>query len=175
VTETPVAPGSLRRVIEASELLALDGASTEAPEAELRAASAAGGGSLLLLRFEASWKPEELERAFLLLDPTEGASSTAGTLEAQVSLVLEEWSSQRPSQLPTLGRPGAQARFSFAPPRTLRIDVTELLREWASHRGKARGLSVYLAPGDDLGARFSLGQLAGGTPRLDLYLRDARR
>lgn len=171
VDALPVRAESGRKVLEPTDALFLDGASEEGTSSELRAATPAGGGSLVLLRFEPTWQAQQIERAYLLLDPAEGAFSVPEAIEVLVSPILSDWSSQTPAQLPGLGQPGARAKIPFAPPRQARIEVTELVRAWAQSKKTMHGLALRWMPGNDLGARFAWGALSGSNPRLDLYLR----
>lgn len=171
VDELPVHAEASRQVLDPIDALFVDGATREDTVSELRAASSAGGGALVLLRFEPAWRAKQVDRAYLLLDPVEGAFAVQEPIEVQVSPILGAWSSQRPSPLPGLGQPEARARLSFAPPRRLRIEVTELVRAWAQRGDALHGLALRIYPGDDLGARLDWGTLSGTHPRLDLYLR----
>jgi len=168
----PVRPESGRKLLEPTDALFLDGASHEGTTSEARAGSEAGGGSLLLLRFDpSSWSAQQLERAYLILTPVEGAPASPSTIELLASPILSPWDSRSPSPLPRLGPPQARALTSFAPPRVARIDVTDLLKEWAQRKDATFGLALRLSASGDLGGRFGWDDAHGTGPRLDIYLR----
>ncbi|MCS6900022.1 MAG: hypothetical protein RMJ98_10080 [Myxococcales bacterium] len=168
VESTPVRPESSRKVLDPVDALFVDGASREGMTSELRVASRGGGSALVLLRFEPAWVGVQVERAYLLLEPTEGAFPALEPMEIQVSPVLESWSSLTPVPLPALGQPESRASLVFTPPAPLRVEVTELLRSWTQRSGRIHGIALRIS---GLGARLSWGDLTGTYPRLDLYLR----
>lgn len=171
VEAVPVRPEAGRQVIAPVDAFYVDGDSRAGVATEVRAGGAVSGGALLLLRFEPSWSAEQLERAYLILEPTEGALAIEHPVELEVAPITEAWSSQNPWPLPRLGQPGARARAGFAPPRAVRIEVTELLRTWAQRRGTIFGLAVRAEGGRGVGARLGWEDAGGAGPRLDLYLR----
>lgn len=171
VESIPVRAETSRLVLEPTDMLFLDGASQENTLSDLRAATPVGGGSLVLLRFEPTWQAQQIERADLLLDPAEDAFSQPESMEVLVSPILSEWTSQSPTRLPYVGQPRARAIVPFAPPRQVRINITELIQNWAQNRQTIHGVALRWMPGNNLGARFAWGTLSGTNPRLDIYLR----
>lgn len=173
IDELPAQIEARRRVIEPTEARYVDGASGEgAPE--LRLGSQAAGGAVLLVRYEADLGPGEIESAFLLLDPVEGAPPSATVTEISVSPVLEPWGPAGDgARLPRVGAPEARALLSFSPPRAFRVDVTALVKAWSRGTSGQRGLALHAPRGSGLGARFGWADAGGTGPRLDVYLRPA--
>lgn len=172
VEAVPVRPEAGRLVLAPLDAFYIDGASTEGVASEVRAGSEAGGGALMLLRFSPSWEADQIERAYLILEPVEGAIPTQSRVTLEVAPILEPWSSRSPSPLPRLGTPEGRAIVSFSPPQTARIDVTELVKGWAQRKSTIHGLAVRAtATGSDVGARFGWDDAHGTGPRLDLYTR----
>jgi hypothetical protein len=173
IDELPARVETRRRVLEPTETRYVDRASDEgAPE--LRLGSQAAGGAVLLVRYEADLGPGEIESAFLLLEPVEGAPPSGAVTELSISPVLEAWTppGDASPRLPRVGAPEARALLSFSPPRPFRVDVTGLVRSWG-RGGGARGLALHAPRGSGLGARFGWADAGGTGPRLDVYLRPA--
>jgi hypothetical protein len=133
---------------------------------------AAAGKTALYLRFaELDLPGQNIERAYLRLEPeTAGAFDTA-PVDVEVWRVRRawtpgdfDWSSQ-----PTLGPPRARGQAHGRAP--LRIDVTELVREAQQNPGRSHGLAVLGKAGEGHGASFSTGVGGEWLPRLEVYVR----
>jgi hypothetical protein len=181
----PADASSRRRVLQPVDIAYRDRASEHAAavddSGEIRAGSAAGGGSLLLLRFDLGAAPggaieaATVRSAFLVLPPSPDAAPSPATVELTVSSVLEPWTSQGggPRALPRTAAPRAHALVSFAPAATARIDVTVMVRDALSKGNTHHGFAVRAPGGSDTGARFASAQAGGQGPTLDVYLSDA--
>lgn len=170
VEAVPVAAEARRRVLEPVDSRFVDRLTTEGEASEVRLGSQAGGGALLLLRFEPSEVGGAPRRAFLVLTPVDEAPGDSGTIEVEVSPIVEPWRSGDRGALPRLGAPLARARWTLSPPRAARIDVTELVRGWLEQPGATHGMALRAFHGEALGGRFGLDGAAGVGPRLDVYL-----
>ena len=79
---------------------------------------------------------------------------------------LHAWSDK-----PELAPPYATAVISSSPARTLRINITELLRFAANNPDLDEGLALIAPSGTGHGATFSTGMSGGAAPRLEVYTR----
>ena len=161
VDDVPVSVGARRVVLEAVATRASDDDARFAPTL-----GGAGASPTLVVRFAPAWGRGRVERAFLVLSPAPGALATPARTTITVARALEPWSVT--SAPPRVGPVEATATVTFAPPRAIRIDVTDAVREWA-RTGEAHHGFVIRASGDDArGASFAIE--AGEAPRLDVYV-----
>jgi hypothetical protein len=158
---------------------------------------AADGRVVLLLRFEPIRREGAVvERAFLVLDPLEGAPPPTGAATIDVSRIGEPWdpaivsygripridvparagvAPPRPAPAPRPSAPApavgpAAAAASLASARApLRVEVTELVR--ADARGRSsHGLALTAVGDDAVGATFTTGLSRGRAPRLEVFV-----
>jgi hypothetical protein len=66
--------------------------------------------------------------------------------------------------------PMRAATVSATPARPLRLDVTELLREWRVDPERYHGLALLGSGDSDTGACYTSGLRWGSGPRLEVYL-----
>jgi hypothetical protein len=132
------------------------------------------GSVIVLLRFPAPWGNRvRIASAFLTLEPSPGSLPHLEPVHVAVSRVLEPWSAADVSwgRLPRRAQPEAFALATFGPPKTLRIDVTTIVRGWARGRPDDQGIALTAPPEAGVGAAFSTGVTGAAGPRLDVYLR----
>jgi hypothetical protein len=130
------------------------------------------GTTALLLRFEPTFREaEEVRGAFLLLEPAPDARRAASPLHLDVSRILEPWAAETAAWA-TLPRLDAVAQRVLTPHAAvpLRIDVTELVREWPRQRSDEHGIALVASAQDPYGLPLSSGAGAQPGPRLELYL-----
>jgi hypothetical protein len=137
-----------------------------------------GGSShpsaVVLLRFPTPWgKKARIARAFVTLEPAEGAIAETEPVLVSIARVLEPWSAKDASwgRLPRLSAFEGSAYAMSGRSKRLRIDVTAIVQRWALGRGTDEGLALTASTGAPIGAAYGTG--AGGSlgPRLDVYLR----
>jgi hypothetical protein len=66
--------------------------------------------------------------------------------------------------------PAFAGTFPTAPAQALRVDITEIVREWARRPGKSFGLAVLATSSNDSGGCYASGNAIGRGPRLEVYL-----
>ncbi|HQP33592.1 MAG TPA: hypothetical protein PLI95_00370 [Polyangiaceae bacterium] len=142
-------------------------------EADLPLGRADLGQVCLLMHFDSPLRESSrVVSAFLVLDPSSGATPGPAPVPLSVSRILEPWNAT-PSwnRLPALAEPEANALASNWAARPLRIDVTREVVRWKERREDDHGIALVAAPHDPVGASFSLGLAGGRGPRLEIYLR----
>lgn len=134
---------------------------------------AGSGAVVMLLRFAPSWREDaEVQSAFLVLHPIEGARPSSSPIAFEVARILEAWQPSLVSwgRQPRLDVPFAAGVVRARPSLPLRIDVSPLVRTWA-HASGEHGIAL-LAGGDDAyGAVVSMGVGQGRGPRLEVYVK----
>lgn len=133
-----------------------------------------GGETVLLLRFEAAFGDgSEITSAFLVLDPVEGAPLARRPLDVEIARILEPWSSSTASwgRRPRLSLPERAAPIRPQPQSAARVDVTHIVRAWASRKPDDHGIAILITGDDALGATYSMGITDGSGPRLEVYAR----
>ncbi|MBI4703030.1 MAG: hypothetical protein HY744_18085 [Deltaproteobacteria bacterium] len=131
------------------------------------------GTTMLLLGFVLRLPADaKLQAALLVLQPAPGCPPETGELDLELAQVLSPW---RPEDLswarrPELGLPMRAATLRAAPPRALRLDVTELVEQWREHAGRYHGLALLARSDARSGACFGDGLGAVAGPHLELYL-----
>jgi hypothetical protein len=169
----PVAAGTERIVVRPSALAV---AGAEPAGGELPGAITLGGAvasHALFLRFDASWRPRDVESAFLLLDPVPASQPSAHEVAVVVWRVAGAWSetSIRAGERPTLRAPMARGVAGSSPASVLRVDVTEIVRWLDEHPQSDRGVALAADSQAGHGASFATGAAGGNGPRLELYVR----
>lgn len=132
----------------------------------------ADGTTALLLRFELAFREaEEVRGAFVLLETSPDARRPSSSILVDVSRVLEPWSAAG-THWATLPRLDVVAARAFSPraPGVMRIDVTDLVREWPRRRADEHGIALVASAQDPYGLTLLLGGAAGEGPRLEVYL-----
>jgi hypothetical protein len=144
---------------------------------EIRLGQAIGSGALYL-KFPNTWRKHgRAARAFLTLTPREAVGGDTQPVPVEVWRVSSDW---EPSELhawsdkPDLGPPWASASITAAPPRELRIDVTELVRFAARNPERDFGLALLTRAGAGPGIAFATGIAGGNPPRLEVYVTRSR-
>lgn len=172
---TPVSERAPRLVFEPEDMGLYTG-ERALPLSEMGPAIALGqrgSSALLLMRFAVSYPPgARLQRAFLALDPLPDCARRPGRVTLELAQVLSPWRSIDLSheRLPKMTVPMRAATVSATPAHPLRLDVTELVRQWGRTRERYYGLAL-LADGDsDTGACYTSGLEWGAGPRLEIYL-----
>jgi hypothetical protein len=131
------------------------------------------GESLLLLRFALTLPSlGRLEAAVLRLDPMPSCGAMPADVQLELCHVLSPWRSDtvRWTRRPSLGLPMRATILASTAPRPFRLDVTELVRQWAEHPERYHGLGL-LASGAGPGhACFASGLRTARGPRLEIYL-----
>ncbi|HET9930510.1 MAG TPA: hypothetical protein VFQ35_07480 [Polyangiaceae bacterium] len=131
----------------------------------------ADNDTALYVRFDSDWNEGRVASAFLLLDPLPGSASGE-------DVALEVWRSRRDfvsstfgwSVQPGLAPPFARGLARSAPPAPVRVDVTELLRFFATHPSQDHGFVVRATNQSESGVTLATGIDGGAPPRLDVYL-----
>ena len=134
--------------------------------------SAAGGKTALYLRFPDLELPaKSIERAYLRLEPETTGLADSEPVDVEVWRVRRPWQSGAFdwSSQPPLGPPHAQG-LAFGR-KTLRVDVTELVRETQTNPARSHGLAVLASAGDGNGVSFTTGVGGPWLPRLEVYSR----
>jgi hypothetical protein len=133
------------------------------------------GRSALFLQFPAEWRTHGApHQAYLALEPLAGEATEAEPVRVEAWRVRSGWLAkdlQRWSDKPELAPPYASATTSSSPARSLRIDVTALLRFAADNPELDQGIALIGWSGRGHGASFTTGIAGGGAPRLEVYLR----
>ena len=169
-------PGASARVVETpSGLAAL---SQSGPIVGLPGAITFGGPSgrsALYLQFSPEWRTSGAPlRAFIALEPRLGEMPDPEPVEVEVWRVRSPWQASALhawSDKPELAPPYASAVISSSPARTLRIDITELLRFAANNPALDQGFALIARGGHSHGASFATGMSGGAAPRLEVYTR----
>ncbi|MES1175404.1 MAG: DNRLRE domain-containing protein [Myxococcales bacterium] len=132
------------------------------------------GPSALYLKFPSGWNARgRAVKAFLTLTPSDAAASDASTISVTAWRVRSDW---QPGELrtwsdkPELAPPFASRAITSAPPRELRIDVTELARFAAENPERDFGIALVSRGGAGRGAPFATGMAGGVAPRLEVYV-----
>lgn len=173
----PVPPDSERVVLHPIDLGVVSKRRAPREEAPLPPAvtfgSAAAGATILLLRFDPTWKElGHVEAAFLLLEPA--GSPPGSDVEIEAWLAGGRWSGAALSwaNQPAPVLPGARGLARTRPAAPLRVDVTELVLALKDRSPRAdHGVLLSAPAGEGYGAAFATGAAGGNPPRLEIYLR----
>jgi hypothetical protein len=133
------------------------------------------GSSALYLQFAPEWRARGAPlKGFLTLEPRLGATPDPESVRIEVWRVRSPW---QPGALhtwsdkPELAPPYVSALISSSPARTLRLDISELLRFLAKNPALDQGIALIARRGDGHGASFATGISGGVAPRLEVYTR----
>lgn len=173
---SPAPPDGKRMLLAPSELALLSphgpaGGGSRLPET-LNAGENAN--TVLLFRFEAPIQARaDIASAFLILEPSAYAPPRHTSSRVQVARILEPWSASTATwgRQPRLSLPEDAGFVYGAPPSTVRIDVTALVRAWPKRRPDDHGIALLLDESQAGGLRYTLGITEGNGPRLEVYLR----
>jgi hypothetical protein len=110
-----------------------------------------------------------IRRALIVLDPLPRCPVGYGEMRVEIAELLEPWRAEgvKARRLPRMSLPLAAGKFSITPPQPLRIDVTELAREW-QQKGSF-GIAL-LSSGTSASGGCYVGVGAGHGPRLEVFL-----
>jgi hypothetical protein len=132
------------------------------------------GDTAILLRFVTSFRDDaDVVRAFVVLEPLEGAEPPRTPTRLEVARILEPWSSATVSRgrQPKLAIPTLSAIVPERTPPRVRLEVTDIVRRWPRRAKDDQGIAV-LARGDDpVGTVVSTGLARGRGPTLEVYVR----
>jgi len=175
--DAPPSPVNSRRILlEPTDLAVI--ASSTASGAELPDAVALGraedGTVELLLRFSAAFREgTEVMSAFVLLEPAPGAQAQATPTSVEMARILEPWQPTTVSwgRQPRLAIPALASVTPAPPDRPLRVDVTQLVREWKKRMPDDHGIALLVRGNSPVGTPYSTGMSFGHGPRLEVYLR----
>ena len=169
--EPPVLVASRRVVLEPTEVAILSSRQAERIDpSTIGFGRASAGDVVMLLAFDDALGSEvELEAAFLVLEPADGAPTPYAAVPIEVSGIREAWSRESVSwgRQPSIGLPETVADATPRARSSLRIDVTRLFGSVAARHG----IAVLAKGKDPIGAFYATGLGAGIAPRLELYLK----
>jgi hypothetical protein len=170
--------GRLKRLEPSAMALIAPGQAAGGPLPELLELGADElAGAVLLLRFP--MLPEEasaLRMAVLELLPTPSCGGPPTTIDLRLQQVRGPWQADTVSavRMPELSLPVHAARYRSATPRPLRIDITEIVRQWAARPHRYHGLALTAERQGPAGAAcFGSGLGVTPGPTLTLYLHPA--
>ncbi|HEX9296487.1 MAG TPA: DNRLRE domain-containing protein [Polyangiaceae bacterium] len=171
-----LAPSDAQRIlVPASEIAVVSSRGNDPTlPSEIPLGRAPNGSIVVLLRFPTPWGNRvRIASAFLTLEPLPGALPETQPVSVSVARVLEPWSASDVSwgRLPRLSAPEVRALASPAPPKTLRIDVTSIVRRWARGRATDQGIALMASGEAAAGATYATGISGAPGPRLDVYVR----
>ena len=132
-----------------------------------------GRSTKLVMRFAVAIPPEEkLQRALLVMDPLPRCPRQPGRVRLEVAHVLAPWKSAELSAAspPELSLPMYAGDVTVTPEKALRVDVTDVVRQWATHRSRYHGLALQGVGDSATGACFTSGVAWGRGPRLEICL-----
>jgi hypothetical protein len=172
----PISGQAPRLEFEPEDYLWLDGKLAQGPDTigdRFVLGKAGASGAKLLMRFAVSLPPgARVQRALLLLDPLPQCARRPGRMAVEVAHVLSPWESSetQAGTQPRLSLPMRAGEASVTPPRPLRLDITEIVREWADHRTRYHGVALMASGDSPTGACFTTGVTWGEGPRLHIYV-----
>jgi hypothetical protein len=126
----------------------------------------------LLMRFAVTMPPAaRVQRALLELEPLPDCARRPGRMVVEVAHVLSPWrSAEVASPGPELGLPMRAAEVAITPAQRLRLDVTDVVKEWARHPKRYHGLALMASGDSPTGACYTTGLTNGSGPRLSIFL-----
>jgi hypothetical protein len=173
--ETPAPADTRRVVLTPTDFAVIAASAAPSPPPDAVALGRAEGGTVaLLLRFAASWRDDaDVLSAYVVLDPVDAAPPALHSIVFESARILEPWQPGVVSwgRRPRLDLPKLAAVIRAIPGTPVRIDVTELVRAWASRRADDHGLALLVHGDDAVGSAFALGIGRGAGPRLEAYVR----
>ncbi len=173
-----LASPTARRIVLTPANIAVVTASGQRPTlgvpGAVRFGSAQEGAAALYLRFgPLRATAPRIEHAFVLLQPLPGAPRSGDDVRVEALRVGEGWNERTLSwsNQPRVGLPASPALARAAPPSTLRIDVTELVRYQRQRSQADVAVAIKAGSGSGAGAAFATGATQGHAPRLEVYVR----
>ena len=173
---TPSVSDAERLVLEPTAVTAVSPSGEAASTGEARL----GGGAILFAKFAPSIPKEAVVVEAYLLFQRAGDDTNVPPFSLHARPVLEDWDSGsiRHSHVPPLGLShGAETRVFDLSPRTIRVDVLDIVRKWQSG-ARPLGIAVEVegAASSHGGAPFVLvprreAHASVFGPRLEVYLR----
>jgi len=176
--DAPISPADARRLLLSPVDVAVvglhgGGGGPDLPEA-IALGRGASGTVVMLFRFEATWRDDaEVQSAFLVLEPLDGAPPAVSPIRFEMARVVEPWQPAAVSwgRQPRLSVPYVAGTTRARPALPVRVDVTPLVRTWTRRDPDDHGIAL-LAKGDDAhGAVVSMGVSHGRGPRLEVYVK----
>lgn len=135
---------------------------------------AGAGRAVLLLRFVSTWREDaEIQAAYFVIDPVEGAPLPVTPPTVEIARILSPWQSATTTwgRQPRLGLPEPAGTLRVLPAGPIRLDVTPLVKSWAKHERDDHGLALLVDGDDPNGVLASTGLTKGIGPHLEVYLR----
>lgn len=132
------------------------------------------GRAVLLFRFVSTWREDaEIQSAFFVIDPVEGAPLPVTPPTVEIARILSPWAGATTTwgRQPRLGLPEIAGSLRVLPAGPIRLDVTPLVRSWANHERDDHGLALLVGGDDPNGVLASTGLTKGMGPHLEVYLR----
>ncbi len=169
----PVRTDATRVVLEPTSIAAVAATPAAPLGGHVTFGSAGDGAAALYLSFPPAWSSwRRIESAFLLLQPSPATRAGPEDVSVVAWRIREEWAPETVSwrDQPDVSHPTARGIARVAPPVTLRIDVTDIVRHAQREPRGHRGIAVKASAGDGHGATFATGTTSGGGPRLELYV-----
>jgi hypothetical protein len=164
-----------RFVVAADEIAVVArGNGDRALPGEIPFGGSAHPSAVVLLRFPTPWgKKARIARAFVTLEPADGAIPETEPVLVSIARVLEPWSAKDASwgRLPRLSAFEGSGYAGGGRAKALRIDVTAIVQRWALGRAADQGLALTTSSDAPLGATYATGARGSLGPRLDVYLR----
>ncbi len=168
----PVVPLASRRIVlEPTKVAVLSSRENERVDpSTIGFGRASAGDVVMLLAFDdALGSDVELDSAFLVLEPAEGAPSPFSPVPIEIASIRDEWSRESVSwgRQPSLGLPETVADATPRSHNSLRIDVTHFFGSAQT----GHGIAILAKGKDPIGAFYATGLGTGTAPRLELYLK----
>lgn len=173
----PVRSDAIRLVLEPEAVVAVAAGAPSPLVGDVTFGGAGTGGAAMFLRFAPEWSAwERVESAFLLLEPTSGTLAGPADVEVVAWRVREPWTvgDVTWTRQPDVAPPSARGIARGAPPITLRVDVTALVRHARRDPRAHLGIALKADAGAGHGATFATGATSGGGPRLEVYVHGPR-
>jgi hypothetical protein len=157
----PAVPNDAERVVVAPSDLAL-----VRPRAQSTTA-------VMLVRFAPRWGNQNVVGAFLLLGASDGSWPDSRPVTLTVARILDAWDRATVTwgRLPRTSPPEFTATVNGAAADPLRIDVTPLVRRWATARPSDQGFAIVFDGTSPFSSAYAPGDANGTAPRLDVYVR----
>lgn len=170
----PARPTSRRLLVEPADLAVLSQRESDHGADTISLGGAAHGDVVVLLAYDVELEPgDEVEGAFIVLEPAEDALPAEGLVPLEVASVRSPWSSASASwgRQPKMSLPTDAGYARARPPAVLRVDVTHLVRDWPARPQSVHGIALLAESTEPVGATYARGTTGGHPPRLEVYLK----